>query len=309
LGFDTLKGGQRQIVCVFEDTGKRFGVEDYSMNGSTPESDLFNAFHVAMDALCLLESLGIHDDLRALENLYVSADGREIVLQNPFLFNTFWGEMFEVYLNDSLGWVDEKKVQSERLGRNVYDLLIAILALATKSKNLRYVDPGFLYKAPAIMCGVRSVKENKEYTKSLGDLLDMLNKHYPKTMIMPIEFSNKVGMQSVHRGYYQTLEKQKNLAGYTRPKPATIYDKKFAPRELASSSRIFTEYNQVPLPNSKPRNIEVSVENMDEQRTTMVPYKKQYQKGFPDSASSSGNFSSMRETKFVGVGWENLKKP
>lgn len=152
------------------------------------------------------------------------------------------------------------------------------------------------------MCGVRSVKDNKEYTKSLGDLLDMLNKHHPKTMIMPIEFSNKVGMQSVHRGYYATLEKQKNLVGYNRPKPTTITDKKFAPSGLASSSRIFTESTQFPVANPNPRNIEVSVENTEEQRNTMVPYKKQYQKGFPDSASSSGNFSSMRPTRFVGVG-------
>ena len=93
----------------------------------------------------------------------------------------------------------------------MYDLLIAILCLGTKSQNSRYVDPGFVYKGSAIMAGVRSVKDTHEYTKSLGDLLDMLNKHYPKTMIMPIDFSNKVGMQSVHRGFYQTLEKEKKM--------------------------------------------------------------------------------------------------
>lgn len=109
-------------MCVFEDTGNRYGIDGSDMHRSPPESDLFNAFKDSMDGLCLLESLGIHDDLRGLETLYLSKNGREINLQNPFLFNTFWGEMFEVYLNDSVGWVEAKKVQSERLGRNMYDL-------------------------------------------------------------------------------------------------------------------------------------------------------------------------------------------
>jgi len=156
-----------------------------------------------LKGLCLLESLGIHDyEMGIASNITTVKKSEKFMLTNPFMYDRFWSIIFESYLDKNLNRENKISYNRRNLSKNMYDLLLAQLCLATgqRERQFKHGEIGYNqeYDRHQVTIGAQKVESLGQYSKSLKALIGYLKTYNHDNMPQPISVSNKLGCPSVY---------------------------------------------------------------------------------------------------------------
>lgn len=180
---------------------KNYTIYDY-LKRQTLTDDLFKRiFMVMLQALCHLESIGLHHpNLTEQALLLTELDFNTLKVENPFLYDNMYEEVANVYLNKFNSVQGKAAFNKRYLQENVMEMFLVLMSIRLGTNFSNYSPDSGKFNGPEILKGLEAVRMT--CSPYVSDLLSR-NLMIPMEAIpTPLQLSNQEGISIDYNSYF-----------------------------------------------------------------------------------------------------------
>lgn len=206
-GFATSPEGGN-ILATFE--RKNFGIEQYLQRQPLTDDLFKRLFTVMLNALCHLESIGLHHPNMSTESIvFTELDVNAMKIENPFLYDSIYEEIANVYLNRVNTIPGQAAFNKRYLQENVMEMFLVLMSLKLNTSFENYSPNIGKFDGNEIRKGLASVRVT--CSPYVNDLLSRYLNTPLQLLPTPLQLANNEGLSIDHNSYYGHSKLNTNL--------------------------------------------------------------------------------------------------